>query len=235
LENEAIIEVSKLSAAYGKIQVLWDCDLRLVKGKTLLIVGPNGAGKTTLLKCIAGQLLPMSGNILFMGRDITRASIAERAKSGIAFISENSFYPGLTVKENLYMSSLRSRADFKERLQNVYNFFPELRSLEREKASSLSGGQRKMLLMSRAVISEPSVLIIDEPSSGLSPLFTERVMGFISQLREKGLSMIIAEQNVEFLSLADNGLVMDHGRVVFSGTGEETRKSSFVGSAYFGM
>ncbi len=235
MEKGKILDVSGVSAGYGQIQVIWDCTLDVLSKETVLLLGPNGAGKTTLLKTIAGVIRASSGNVHFNGNDVTKLPVHIRAKMGLVFISETSLYPSMTVRENLYMSSLHCSSPFAGRLQAVYALFPDLRRLEKERASSLSGGQRKMLIIARAVISEPSLLVVDEPSSGLSPLFTERVMSLLSRLKGMGIPALVSEQNVEFLSLADRAFVMDHGRIVHSGTPEEVARSNLLGNAYFGV
>lgn len=234
MEREAVLEVESLSAGYGSMQIIWDCSLRVVEGETLLLLGSNGSGKTTLLRAIMGFMPPMHGRILFAGREITKLPVHARARLGMTYSSESSIYPAMTVRENLLMSCLRDRAESGKRMEAVFRVFPDLERFRTKRASGLSGGQRKMLSVGRVLMARPRLLVIDEPSSGLSPLFTERIIESLGVLKKMGITMLVSEQNTEFIRLSDRVMVLDHGRVVFTGSEDEAERNEAIHSAYFG-
>lgn len=217
------------------MQIIWDCSLAVHMNETVLLLGSNGAGKTTLLKGIMGFLPARSGSIYFEGRDLTGVPVHIKSRLGITYSSESSIYPMMTVRENLLMSCMRSREGFGKRASEVFNIFPDLQKFENSRASGLSGGQRKMLSIGRVMMARPKLLLLDEPSSGLSPLFTGKIIEALQVLRELGIPMLISEQNTEFTRLADSVMVLDHGRVVFSGSESEAERNEAIHSAYFGV
>lgn len=235
MEHQELLEIRGVSSGYGAIQVIWDCTLSVGAGETVVILGSNGSGKTTLLKAVAGMLPLFSGSVMFDGEDVTKLPVYRRARLGLSYVSDSSIYPSMTVRENLLMSSLRSGSRFGEKIERVHGLFPDLLAFDRQRASALSGGQRKMLMVARAIIAEPKLLVMDEPSSGLSPLFTEKIIEVLSTLKKEGLPMLVSEQNIEFAGLADRLLVLDHGRIVFSGTKEEAEENDSVRNAYFAI
>ncbi len=235
MEQKAVLEAEGISAGYGRMQIIWDCSLSVREKETVLLLGSNGSGKTTLMKGIMGFLPPMAGRVHFNGRDVTGMRVHEKARLGIVYSSESSIYTLMTVRENLVMSSVYRREGMEERMRRVFEVFPDLRKYEKQRASSLSGGQRKMLSVGRTMMASPSLLMLDEPSSGLSPLFTERIIDALRVLKDMGIPMLISEQNVEFTRIADSVLVLDHGRVVFSGSESEAERNDAIRSAYFGI
>jgi branched-chain amino acid transport system ATP-binding protein len=235
LERRELLEIRGVSSGYGAIQVIWDCTLSVAAGETVVLLGSNGSGKTTLLKAAMGILPLFSGSVSFDGIDVTGLPVYRRARLGMSYVSESSIYPSMTVRENLMMSSLKSFDSFGAKMEEVHRLFPDLLTLDRQRASALSGGQRKMLMVARAIMASPKLLIMDEPSSGLSPLFTNRIIEVLSALKRDGLPMLVSEQNTEFAGLADRLLVLDHGRIVFSGTKEEAERNDTVRNAYFAI
>ena len=235
MEHQNLLDIKGVSSGYGSLQVIWDCSLSVGTNESVVVLGSNGSGKTTLLRAITGVLPLTSGSVLFDGKDVTALPVFRRARMGMCYVSENSVYPAMTVRENLSMSSLRSADGSEEKAAEVHRLFPDILRLDRVRASALSGGQRKMLMVAKAIVASPKLLIMDEPSSGLSPIFTEKIIEVLSALKQRGMPMLVSEQNIEFAGLADRLLVLDHGRIVFSGTKEEAERNDAIRSAYFAI
>lgn len=235
MENETLLRVSSIKSGYSGLQIIWDVDLEVNEGETTILIGANGAGKTTLLKTIVGLVPAWGGKVEFNGDEITSLPLHEKSRRGIVFLSEMGVFPELSIHENLLLSSLREKSsEVKKNMERVFEIFPDLKNMKGENASSLSGGQRKMLIIARALMAKPRILILDEPSSGLSPLFVDRVIDSLKIFKEMGISMLISEQNVEFLSIADKVYGLDHGSISFSGTPDELLKNDTIREAYFG-
>ena len=236
MEEEVLFEGIVRDSGYSGMRVIWDIDIKVHRGETVLILGANGAGKTTYLKSIMGIIKINDGKVLFKGNDITKVPLNLRERLGIIYISEDTFFNSLTVKENLMMGALFRRQDeVKKYTRDVLDTFPELKDKLNSKCSSLSGGQRKMLIMARAIMGESQMLVIDEPSSGLSPLLIDRIFDVISLLKERGIAVLLSEQNVEFSSLSDTIYVIDNGRVVFKGTKQQALEDNSIHRAYFSV
>jgi branched-chain amino acid transport system ATP-binding protein len=231
-----LLRIGELEAGYGRVQVLWGIQLDVREGETVVLLGANGAGKTTTLKAIIGLVAATRGRIVFQGEDITHLRTDRRVKRGISFMSETCGFPGLTIDENIRIGAqfLPSR-EITDRCEELYQVFPALAGRRRSLASSLSGGQRKMLGLAKALAGRPRLVVMDEPSAGLSPLLVSTVIEVLRQLRGEGVSYLIAEQNVKFLDLADRVYTVDGGRIGFSGTVEQMRENDAVRRAYFGL
>jgi branched-chain amino acid transport system ATP-binding protein len=231
-----LLDVSGLAAGYRRMQVLWGVDLAVAAHESVVLLGANGSGKTTLLKAIMSLVEVWAGRIDFAGEDITRLRPDQRVRRGIVFMSETSGFPGLSIAENLAIGAQflpRQRA--RQRIEELYAVFPALAERRRAPAGSLSGGQRKMLGIAKALVGEPRLLVMDEPSAGLSPLYVKEVIGVLARFREKELAFLIAEQNVKFLALADRVYTLDNGRIGFSGTVAATQENDALRRAYFGL
>jgi branched-chain amino acid transport system ATP-binding protein len=231
-----LLEVAGITAGYRRMQVLWGVDLAIHEHESVVLLGANGAGKTTLLKAIMSLVEVWAGRIDFAGEDITRLRTDQRVRRGIVFMSETSGFPGLTIEENVligaqFMPKTRARA----RIDELYAVFPALAERRRALAGSLSGGQRKMLGIANALVGDPRLLVMDEPSAGLSPLYVKEVIGVLAQFREKRLALLIAEQNVKFLVLADRVYTLDNGRIGFAGTVSAMQENDALRRAYFGL
>lgn len=236
MEEDLMLEASVTNSGYGGLQVIWDAKVTVSKGEVVLLLGANGAGKTTFLKSIMGIIEPLEARVVLDGKEITKTSLNKRQGLGVCYIAEDTYFQNLTIYENLIMGNPEAKGEaLRKKLEEVYRVFPELKERVRSKCSSLSGGQRKMLIMARAIMSDAKILIIDEPSGGLSPLFVEKVMDALSFLKKSGVSILISEQNVDFASLADRIYAMDNGRIVFHGTPEEALKNDAVHNAYFNI
>ena len=231
-----LLEIGGVAAGYRRMQVLWGVDLSIGERESVVLLGANGAGKTTLLRAIVGLVEVWAGRIDFAGEDITRLRTDQRVRRGIVYMSETSGFPGLTVEENVLIGAQflpRSRA--RARIDELYAVFPALKERRRAVASSLSGGQRKMLGIAKALAGNPRLLVMDEPSAGLSPLYVKEVMAVLAPLRQKELALLIAEQNVKFLELADRVYTLDNGRIGFSGTVAAMHDNDALRRAYFGL
>ena len=234
--SQPLLEVKGLTAGYGQIQVLWGVDLSVRQNESIVLLGANGAGKTTLLKTLMGLIEARAGHIRFDGADITQLRTDRRVRRGIVYMSDTSGFPDLTVEENLAIGAqLLPKSELQQVTNEVYAIFPILAERRRALAGSLSGGQRKMLGVAKALAAKPRLLVMDEPSSGLSPLFVKEVVRTLAQLREKQLALLVAEQNVRFLNLADQVYTLDNGRIGFTGTVAMMHENDALRRAYFGL
>ena len=232
----SLLAASGLTAGYRRLQVLWGVDIEVHARESVVLLGANGAGKTTLLKALSGLLDLWAGRIDFDGETITRLRTDQRVRRGIVYMSETSGFLGLTVEENIVIGAqFLPNSRVRVRLDELYGIFPDLAERRRALASSLSGGQRKMLGIAKALASDPRLLVMDEPSAGLSPLFVNEVIGVLAQFRARELALLIAEQNVRFLDLADRVYTLDNGRIGFSGTVAEMHENDALRRAYFGL
>ena len=235
-EGASLLQAVGVDAGYGTMQVLWGVDLDVRSGETVLLLGANGAGKTTFLKSLVGLIEARQGSIKLGDRDLTRMRSSDRMKLGMTYMSELAVFPDLSIEENLKVGGLAlGHADPAARTEELYGLFPVLREKRRAPASSLSGGQRKMLGIAKALAAEPKLLVMDEPSAGLSPLFVKEVIRVLSDLRQRGLALLIAEQNIGFLEVATRVFVLEGGRIRFSGTVAEMTDNAALRQAYFGL
>ena len=231
-----ILQAESLETGYQRVQVLWRASLAVQDGETLVLLGANGAGKTTLLRALIGLLPAWRGEIRFAGETITHLRTDRRVRRGIAFMSEMGVFPSLTIEENIRIGGhALSGAELKSRVQELYGVFPELEGRRRSLASSLSGGQRKMLAIAKALAGKPRLLIMDEPSAGLSPLLVQQIIRVLEKARGQGLSLLIAEQNIKFLDLADRVCTLAGGVVGFTGSVQELHANDALRRAYFGL
>lgn len=237
MENQ-FLEVRGIDVFYGDVQVLWDISFSAKKGLISVFVGANGAGKTTLLRTISGLMRPKRGEISFSGRSLTSLSPEHIVELGISHVPEGRrIFTKLTVLENLKLGAYvrRARNSLSESLEKVYELFPILRERKNQLAGSLSGGEQQMLAIGRALMSDPKLLVLDEPSLGLSPLVVRAIFGLLSVLKERGITILLVEQNVrQALRIADYAFVLKNGRIVMEGTGEELLRSKEVQDAYIG-
>jgi branched-chain amino acid transport system ATP-binding protein len=236
MRAEAILEARGIETGYGRVQVLWGVALDVLEHETVVLLGANGAGKTTLLKTLLGLLPAWRGSVHFQGADITRMRTDHRVRRGIVYMSEMAVFAGMTVDENIRIGGqFLGDAALKARAAELYAVFPALAERRRALASSLSGGQRKMLGIAKALAGNPRLLVMDEPSSGLSPLFVKEVIRVLAEFRNHGLSLLVAEQNVKFLEIADRVYTLDGGRVGFTGTVAAMHENDALRRAYFGL
>ena len=233
---EPLLEADGLEGGYGRVQVLWGAGLAVHARESVVLLGANGAGKTTLLKVVMGLLPAWRGSIRFEGADITGLRTDHRVRRGMVYMSETAGFPGLTIEENIRIGAqFLSAREASRRARELYEIFPALAEKKRALASSLSGGQRKMLGVAKALAANPRLLVMDEPSAGLSPLFVKEVIQVLARFRAEGLALLIAEQNVKFLELADRVYTLDGGRIGFAGTVPQMHANDALRRAYFGL
>lgn len=234
-----MLEVSNIATFYGRIQALWGVTLKIDQSQIVALIGANGAGKTTLLNTISGFIHPTSGNVTFLGKQIHRLEPHQIVEMGISHIPEGGkAFADMTVQENLEMGAYPYRA-WKQKddtLKEVYQIFPVLKERRKQLARTLSGGERQMLAMGRGLMSRPKVCMFDEPSYGLAPLVVTEVFHIIKTLRERGITVLLIEQNVKHsLEIADRAYVLENGRVVMEGTSDKLLQSDYIRKAYLGI
>jgi branched-chain amino acid transport system ATP-binding protein len=231
-----LLQAEGIETGYGKVQVLWGAGVDVRARESVVLLGANGAGKTTLLKVLVGLLPSWRGTVRLGGEDVTGLRTDRRVRRGLAYMSELGVFAGLTIDENLRIGGqFVERAALRTRIEELYAVFPDLAERKRASAGSLSGGQRKMLGIAKALAAGPRVLVMDEPSAGLSPLFVQQVIGVLGRFRAQGLAMLIAEQNVAFLDLADRVFTLEGGRIRFQGTVAQLHADDALHRAYFGL
>lgn len=236
----AVLRISQLSVSYGDLRVLRDVSLEIEKGELVCVVGANGAGKTTLMRAISGLVMPIRGEIRFGERRIDRLPPHEIAALGIVHVPEGRrLFPIMTVLDNLLVGSWvpRARRRRAENLERVFAILPRLAERKHQVARTLSGGEQQMLAIGRALMAEPQLLLLDEPSLGLSPLMVSTIFGLIKRInREQGTTVLLVEQNVrQALGLSDRTYVLENGRVVLEGTGEALLGDPRIKKAYLGL
>ena len=229
-----------IDAGYGDVDVLHDITVHVDKSEIVSIVGANGAGKTTLLSTLAGLQRAKAGAIRFGGEDITRMPAHLRPHNGLALVAEGGrLFPFMSVQENLQLGAFPKtvRAGRDQRMEEVFDVFPVLKERRKQFAGHLSGGERQMCAIGRAMMSRPTLLMLDEPSVGLSPLMTYEVFAAIKTLVEReGVAVILVEQNVAIaLDVADRGYVLDHGRIVYQGRAADLANDSLIKETYMGL
>ncbi len=233
-----MLEVRGLQAGYGEVAVLRGIDLDLAKGEIVALLGANGVGKSTLNNNLSGLYRPMAGEIRFMGTNITGASADSIVSTGLIQVPEGRrVFPNLSVQENLELGSYRrGRANRSLNLERVYGVFPRLKERMTQLAGTLSGGEQQMLAIGRGLMAEPELLILDEPSLGLSPLLVEEMFSLIQQLNRDGLSILLVEQNVvQSLAIAHRAFVLEHGVITLSGPAAVLLNDPGLKASYLGM
>ena len=233
-----MLEVRDLSAGYGPFQVLHGIDLDVAEGEIVAVLGANGVGKTTLNRTLSGLLRARGGSIRFCGADITAADHADIVRAGLIHVPEGrKVFPNLTVRDNLLLGAYaRGRAERAATLDYVFDTFPRLAQRRLQAAGSMSGGEQQMLAIGRGLMGQPRLLILDEPSLGLSPLLTEELFALIQRLNAQGLSILLVEQNVmQSLAIAGRAYVIEHGRVALSGPAATLADDPRLKAAYLGL
>ena len=233
-----MLKVNDLSVHYGVIQAVRGINLEVNEGEIVTLIGANGAGKTTVLRTISGLVKPSSGTIEFEGKPIQKVSPQKIVTHGISQVPEGRHvFPGLTVQENLEMGAFlrKDNEGIKKSFSEIYERFPILKERKNQDASTLSGGEQQMLAMGRALMSKPRLLLLDEPSMGLAPIFIKEIFNIIQEIQQQGTTVLLIEQNAKMaLSIADRGYVIETGKIVLQGTGAELLASEEVKKAYLG-
>lgn len=233
-----MLEVKGLNVHYGVIHALKDIDIEVKEGEIVALIGANGAGKTTLLQSISGLLKKTSGEVIFLGKPMTKLSAKQIVEHGITQVPEGRrIFSGMSVYENLLMGAyLRKDKDgIKKDLEDIYERFPILKDRSSQDASTLSGGEQQMLAMGRALMARPKILLLDEPSMGLAPILVKEIFNIVEDINKKGTTVLLVEQNARMaLSIADRAYVLETGKIVLSGTGKELALSEDIQKAYLG-
>lgn len=232
-----MLSFNQVSAHYGKIQALHEVSLSINKGEIVTLIGANGAGKTTLLGSLCGEPRATNGSIIFEGQDITQWQTAKIMRGDIAIVPEGRrVFSRMTVEENLAMGGFfATRDQYHARLERVFTLFPRLKERRIQRSGTMSGGEQQMLAIGRALMSQPRLLLLDEPSLGLAPIIIQQIFDTIQQLREEGMTIFLVEQNAnQALKLADRGYVLENGHVVLEDTGADLLANEAVRAAYLG-
>ena len=234
----SIITVKNLSAGYGFVNVLWDISLDITTGEIVAVLGSNGVGKTTLNNTLSGLIKPKSGEVLFEGKSIVEASPETIVDLGMIHVPEGrKLFPNLSVRDNLELGSYRrGKSDRAANLEDVLDTFPKLRDRINQIAGTLSGGEQQMVAIGRGLMSNPKLLILDEPSLGLSPLLVEQMFDLIKRINQKGLTILLVEQNViQSLAIADRAYVIEEGAIAISGKAADLQDNSELKKSYLGL
>jgi branched-chain amino acid transport system ATP-binding protein len=237
--KELLLQVSDLHAGYGRAEVLTGLNLQLPRGQVVTVIGPNGAGKSTLLNALMG-VLPSRGQVLFDGQDLADATLEDRVMMGLALVPEKrELFTTMPVEDNLVLGGYRAMRlrvpHWRGELERVYGLFPRLKERRAQLAGTLSGGERQMLAVGRALMSGPKLLMLDEPSLGLAPLVVRDIFSIISRLRQEGVSILLVEQNARAaLQVADHGYVLETGEIALEGPAAELADDPRVIETYLG-
>ena len=234
-----MLELKNINAGYDFLQVLWDVSFRVDEGELVALIGPNGAGKSTTLRTIIGLIKPKSGEILFNGEVINDKPTHLISQMGISYVSEQlNLFTAMSVRENLILGAyaIRDKEVQLETLAYIFELFPRLEERKNQLAGTMSGGERKMLAIARGMMSKPQLMLVDEPSLGLQPNLTQDVFSALIQLREKGVTILLVEQNVNAtLSFTDRAYVLEQGKIVMQGPSKEIKANKHVRNAYLGI
>ncbi len=231
-----MLKIDNINVYYGPIHTLKDVSIQVKQGEIVALIGANGAGKTTTLRTISGLLRSKTGSITFMDEDISRVDAHKLVSKGIAHVPEGRhIFLQMTVQENLEMGAYTNSSYIKEGIADVFQRFPRLSHRRNQIAGTLSGGEQQMLAMGRALMSRPKLMMLDEPSMGLSPILVQQIFDIIEELHNAGTTILLVEQNAEMaLRIADRAYVLESGRIKLSGTGEELAHSDEIKKAYLG-
>lgn len=233
-----MLEVKNLSVHYGMIQAVRNVDFKVNEGEIVSLIGANGAGKSTILKTLSGLIHPSEGEIVYLGENIASTSAKKIVEKGLVQVPEGRHvFPGLTVKENLELGAFlrKDKEEIQKDMEDVFERFPILKERKDQDAQTLSGGEQQMLAMGRALMSRPKLLLLDEPSMGLAPIFIREIFKIIQEIQKTGTTVLLIEQNAKMaLSISNRAYVLETGSVVLSGTGQELLESDEIQKAYLG-
>ena len=232
----SMLEVKDLNVSYGAIKALRGINFEVNEGEVITLIGSNGAGKTTTLHSISNLIKKQSGSVVFMGEDITNLSADKIVRKGLIHVPEGRrIFANLSVKENLEMGAFTQKEVSRAELEKVFELFPRLKERRKQIAGTLSGGEQQMLAMSRALMSKPKLMMLDEPSMGLAPILVDLIFSIIKELHAAGTTILLVEQNAsKALEIADRAYVLETGTITLSGTGKELSQSDEVRKAYLG-
>ena len=231
-----MLKIDDIHVYYGAIHAIKGVSFEVGEGEIVALIGANGAGKSTILKTVSGLMHPRSGNITFCGDNIAHTDAYKLLRTGLAHVPEGRrIFQQMTVQDNLEMGAFIHKEVNKDDLERVFNYFPRLKERRKQIAGTLSGGEQQMLAMSRALMSRPKLMMLDEPSMGLAPILIDQIFEIIKQLHKDGTTILLVEQNAsKALEIADRAYVLETGKVILSGTGKELASSDEVKKAYLG-
>jgi branched-chain amino acid transport system ATP-binding protein len=234
-----MLELKNVNAGYDFLQVLWGVSFHVDEGELIALIGPNGAGKSTTLRTIAGLIDPISGEILFNGKIINDEPAHMISRMGISYVSEKlNLFTDMSVRENLLLGAfaVRDKEEQLETLDYIFELFPRLEERKDQLAGTMSGGERKMLAIARGMMSMPQLMLVDEPSLGLQPNLTSNVFDALQQLRDRGVTILLVEQNVNAtLEFTDRAYILEQGKIVMEGPSQEVKQNEHVRNAYLGI
>lgn len=231
-----LLSAKNLTGGYGNTKIIFNCSIKVDKGQIAVVVGPNGAGKSTAMKAIFGLINLFDGSIYFKGEDITSMPPEKRVISGMAMVPQvKNIFPSLTVQENLEIGAYLRNDDYTDSLNEIFDLFPVLKQKRKQIAGELSGGQRQQLALGRAIITQPKLLLLDEPTAGVSPKVMDDLFKQIIEIRDKGIGILIVEQNArKALEVADIGYVLVNGKNKYTGSGNDLLNNPEVRIAFLG-
>ena len=232
----AVLELQSIVGGYGDTEILHGVSLKVEPGEIVVVIGPNGAGKSTAMKAVFGLLQLSRGAVVLDGQDITNTPPEQVVRKGVCYVPQTeNIFPSLTVEENLEMGAYVREDDFTPRLNEIYDLFPPLAEKRRQSAGTLSGGQRQMVAMGKALMLEPKILLLDEPTAGLSPKFRGEIFSIVKTINQTGTPILMVEQNAkQALKIADQGYVLVDGQNKFSGTGQSLLDDQEVAEMFLG-
>ena len=234
-----MLELKNLDSGYDFLQVLWDVSLSVNEGELVALIGPNGAGKSTTLRTVAGLVKPMGGDVLFNGKSIANFSPHTISRNGISYVSESlNLFTDMSVRENLLLGAyaVKDKETQIKTLEYIYDLFPRLKEREKQLAGTMSGGERKMLAIARGIMSNPTLMLVDEPSLGLQPNLVYDVFDALLKLREQGVTILLVEQNVNAtLAFTDRAYILEQGKIVMEGPSQDMKNNEHVRNAYLGI
>jgi len=234
-----MFEINGINVGYGDVQIIYDLSLNIEVGEIVSLVGSNGAGKTTVMRTISGLMRPFSGEIIFNGRRIHLLMSAEIVNLGVSQVPEGrNLFGSMSVEHNLELGAVREKASKNKavNMKGVFDLFPILAARKKQLAWSLSGGEQQMLAIGRSLMSEPELLIMDEPTLGLSPLLVKTIFSTIATIRDEGTTVLLVEQNlIQALKTSDRGYILETGRIVQSGSGAELLEDEHIRKSYLGI
>lgn len=231
----SILQVENVVSGYGSMEVLHDVSLEVDEGKIVTLLGPNGSGKTTLLRTIFGVIKPKQGKISYRGDDITDLASEKTVLKGISYVpQEENIFSSLTVQENLEMGAFIRKDEWTARMEEIFEFFPDLTDRRKSRAGELSGGMRQMLAIGRALMLNPEMLLLDEPSTGLAPFLVDQIFERIAELNRQGVTILLVEQNAQALKCADRAYILEGGEKKAEGSSRELMADEEIGKLYLG-
>jgi ABC-type branched-subunit amino acid transport system ATPase component len=229
------LRIENVISGYGSMNVLHRLSLEVEEGKIVTVLGPNGSGKTTVLRTIFGVLSPKEGKVFYNGEDITGLQPEKVARLGMSYVpQEENIFAALSVQENLEMGAFIREDDIRQRMEEVFELFPDLTDRRKSRAGDLSGGMRQMLAIGRALMLNPEMLLLDEPSTGLAPFLVEQIFERIQALNKQGVTVFLVEQNAQALSCADHAYILEGGEKKAEGTAQELMNDEEIGRVYLG-